>query len=117
MQLISLRQLLDHAAEHDDPVPVEELQRGVPCGVRKINIGTDIRPAMTGAMRLPMSQKPDEFDPRAFLKAAAIAARNTVKARFEAFGCAGLASEIKILPLAVMAQGCVQHGATLRQAA
>ncbi|MFO1272077.1 MAG: class II fructose-bisphosphate aldolase [Rubrivivax sp.] len=75
-------------------VPVEEIVRGIRSGVRKVNIDTDIRLAMTGAMRKVMAQKPDEFDPRAFLKAATAAARDICKARFEAFGCAGQASAI-----------------------
>ncbi len=75
-------------------VPVEEIVRGIKSGVRKINIDTDIRLAMTGAMRKVMAEKPDEFDPRAFLKAATAAARDLCKARFEAFGCAGQGSRI-----------------------
>ncbi len=75
-------------------VPVEEIVRGIRHGVRKINIDTDIRLAMTGAMRKVMAEKPDEFDPRAFLKAATAAARDVCKARFEAFGCAGQASHL-----------------------
>ena len=98
-------------------VPVAEIQRGIRSGVRKINIDTDIRLAMTGAMRQVMFEKPDEFDPRAFLKAATAAARDIVKARFEAFGCAGQASKIKVLPLAAMAQGYLRQDASLRQAA
>jgi fructose-bisphosphate aldolase class II len=58
---------------------------------------------MTGAMRKVMFEKPEEFDPRAFLKAATAAARDICKARFEAFGCTGQASRIKALPLAAMA--------------
>jgi fructose-bisphosphate aldolase class II len=97
-------------------VPVAEIQRGIKSGVRKINIDTDIRLAMTGAMRKVMFQKPDEFDPRAFLKAATAAARDVVKARFQAFGCAGQASKIKVLPLAVMAQTYLRQDVSLRQA-
>ena len=48
-------------------VPVEEIQEAIKYGVRKINIDTDIRLAMTGAMRKHMSEKPSEFDPRKFL--------------------------------------------------
>ncbi len=81
-------------------VPVEEIVRGIKSGVRKINIDTDIRLAMTGAMRKAMAEKPDEFDPRAFLKAATAAARDICKARFEAFGCAGQGSRIGVRPLA-----------------
>jgi len=84
-------------------VPVEEIQRGIKTGVRKINIDTDIRLAMTGAMRRVFAQQPSEFDPRKALVAAKNAARGIVKARFEAFGCAGMASKIKPLALDLMA--------------
>ena len=84
-------------------VPVEEIQRGIKTGVRKINIDTDIRLAMTGAMRRVFAQQPSEFDPRKALIAAKNAARGIVKARFEAFGCAGMGSKIKALPLDLMA--------------
>ena len=85
-------------------VPVEEIQRGIRSGVRKINIDTDIRLAMTGAMRQVFAQQPSEFDPRKALTAAKNAARGIVKARFEAFGCAGQASKIKPVPLEAMAR-------------
>jgi fructose-bisphosphate aldolase class II len=85
-------------------VPVEEIQRGIQSGVRKINIDTDIRLAMTGAMRQVFAQQPSEFDPRKALTAAKNAARTIVKARFEAFGCAGHASKIKPVPLEAMAR-------------
>ncbi len=85
-------------------VPVEEIQRGIKSGVRKINIDTDIRLAMTGAMRQIFAQQPSEFDPRKALLAAKNAARGIVKARFEAFGCAGQASKIKPISLEIMAK-------------
>lgn len=84
-------------------VPVEEIVEGIRHGVRKVNIDTDIRLAMTGAMRQSMAQKPDEFDPRHFLKAAVSAARDICKQRFEAFGCAGMADKIKPVSLEKMA--------------
>ena len=80
-------------------VPVGEIVEGIKHGVRKVNIDTDIRLAMTGAMRQAMAEKPEEFDPRAFLKAAVAAARDLCRARFEAFGSAGRASRIKPLAL------------------
>ena len=83
-------------------VPVEEIRRGIANGVRKINIDTDIRLAMTGAMRQLFAEKPSEFDPRKALAAARRAARGIVEARFEAFGCAGQAAGIKPLPLGAM---------------
>ncbi|MDO9195302.1 class II fructose-bisphosphate aldolase [Rhodoferax sp.] len=85
-------------------VPVEEIQRGIKSGVRKINIDTDIRLAMTGAMRQVFAQQPSEFDPRKALVAAQNAARGIVKARFEAFGCAGQGSKIKPVSLEMMAR-------------
>jgi fructose-bisphosphate aldolase class II len=85
-------------------VPVEEIVEGIRHGVRKVNIDTDIRLAMTGAMRRHMAEKPSEFDPRKFLADAQKAARGICKARYEAFGCAGQASKIRPLPLEAMAE-------------
>ncbi|HJV50547.1 MAG TPA: class II fructose-bisphosphate aldolase [Noviherbaspirillum sp.] len=84
-------------------VPVEEIQQGIKYGVRKVNIDTDIRLAMTGAMRKLMAEKPEEFDPRKFLAEATKAARGICKTRFEAFGSAGQASKIRAVPLDTMA--------------
>ncbi|MBD9664031.1 fructose-bisphosphate aldolase [Variovorax beijingensis] len=80
-------------------VPVEEIQEGIRHGVRKVNIDTDIRLAMTGAMRRAMGQDRSEFDPRKFLKEATAAARDVCIDRFQAFGTAGMASRIKPAPL------------------
>ena len=85
-------------------VPVEEIRRGITNGVRKVNIDTDIRLAMTGAMRQLLAQERSEFDPRKALAAARQAAQGICLARFEAFGCAGMASRIKPLALHAMAQ-------------
>ncbi len=85
-------------------VPVEEIQRGIRSGVRKVNIDTDIRLAMTGAMRQVFAEQPSEFDPRKALVAARAAARGICKARFEAFGCAGHAARIKPIPCEAMIQ-------------
>jgi fructose-bisphosphate aldolase class II len=84
-------------------VPVESIVEGIRHGVRKVNIDTDIRLAMTGAMRRAMAEDPAEFDPRKFLKAATAAARDLCKERFTAFGCAGQAPRIKPVPLEKMA--------------
>jgi fructose-bisphosphate aldolase class II len=75
-------------------VPVEEIREGIRHGVRKINIDTDIRLAMTGAMRRGMARDRAEFDPRKFFKDAMLAARGVCVERFEAFGCEGMASRI-----------------------
>ena len=84
-------------------VPVEEIQQGIKHGVRKINIDTDIRLVMTGAMRRLMATKPEEFDPRKCLAAATLAAKQLCQSRFEAFGCAGQAERIRAVPLDAMA--------------
>jgi len=95
-------------------VPVEEIQRGIRSGVRKVNIDTDIRLAMTGAMRQLLNEKRSEFDPRKALTAAKKAARGICKQRFEAFGCAGQASRIKPLSLDFMATRYAVQGFDLR---
>jgi fructose-bisphosphate aldolase class II len=84
-------------------VPVEEIRRGIESGVRKVNIDTDIRLAMTGAMRRSFDGDRSEFDPRKALAAAKKAARGVVEARFEAFGCAGQAERIRPVALEAMA--------------
>ena len=84
-------------------VPLEEIIVGIQHGVRKINIDTDIRLAMTGAIRRLLAQQPSEFDPRQGLGAAMQAAKNICQARFEAFGSAGKASQIKAISLDAMA--------------
>src|SRR5690606_33666012 len=85
-------------------VPVEEIQRGIKHGVRKINIDTDNRMAMTGAIRKILTEKPGEFDPRAYLKPAKEAMRKVCKQRFLEFGCEGMASKITPLSTAQMAK-------------
>jgi fructose-bisphosphate aldolase class II len=85
-------------------VPVEEIQEAIKFGVRKINIDTDIRLAMTGAIRRFFVENPSKFDPREYLKPAREAAKKVCEARFEAFGCAGQASKIKPINLDKMAE-------------
>jgi fructose-bisphosphate aldolase class II len=85
-------------------VPVEEIQRGIKHGVRKINIDTDNRMAITGAIRKVFAEKPGEFDPRAYLKPAKEAMKKVVKQRFEEFGAAGMASKIRPLHTSMMAK-------------
>ncbi len=85
-------------------VPVEEIVKGIKHGVRKVNIDTDIRLAMTGAVRRYLFENPSKFDPRDYLKSAREAAKKICLARFEAFGCAGQASKIKPLSLDKMAE-------------
>ncbi|TYC60492.1 fructose-bisphosphate aldolase class II [Rhodobacterales bacterium] len=85
-------------------VPVEEIQRGIKNGVRKVNIDTDNRMAMTGQIRRILSETPGEFDPRKYLKPARDAMEKLCAERLEAFNTAGQASKIKkIVTLADMA--------------
>jgi fructose-bisphosphate aldolase, class II len=85
-------------------VPVEEIARGIKHGVRKVNIDTDCRLAMTAAFRKVAAQSRSEFDPRKFLKPAMDAMRDLCRERFEQFGTAGHGSKIKVIPLAEMAK-------------
>ena len=96
-------------------VPVEEIQEGIKHGVRKVNIDTDIRLAMTAAIRKYMNANKSAFDPRDYLKPARAAAKDLCAARFQAFGSAGQAERIKPVPLEQMAvwyaQGTVKKAA------
>jgi fructose-bisphosphate aldolase class II len=85
-------------------VPVEEIQEAIKHGVRKINIDTDIRLAMTGAIRRYLFENPGKFDPRDYLKPAREAAKKICKERYTQFGSAGQASKIKPLTLVTIAQ-------------
>ncbi|WP_347556172.1 class II fructose-bisphosphate aldolase [Robbsia sp. KACC 23696] len=85
-------------------VPVEEIQEGIKNGVRKINIDTDLRLAITGALRRYFVENPSKFDPRDYLKPARIAASQVCKDRFIAFGCEGQAGKIKPISLEKMAE-------------
>ncbi|AYH44021.1 class II fructose-bisphosphate aldolase [Azoarcus sp. DN11] len=85
-------------------VPVEAIVAGIRNGVRKVNIDTDLRLAMSAAIRRLAVKSPGEFDPRKFFKVAKEGAEAICVARFEAFGTAGQAPRIKPLPLAKMAR-------------
>ena len=84
-------------------VPVEEIQEAIKHGVRKINIDTDIRLAMTGAVRKFLFENPDKFDAREWLKPAREAAKQVCKQRYLEFGCEGQGSKIKGLSLQTIA--------------
>ncbi|MEK7408082.1 MAG: class II fructose-bisphosphate aldolase [Acidobacteriota bacterium] len=84
-------------------VPVEEIQLGIRNGVRKVNVDTDNRLAITGAIRKVFFEKPEEFDPRSYLKPAREAMKKVVAERMTQFGQAGHAGDYEPLPLAAMA--------------
>ncbi len=85
-------------------VPVEEIQEAIKHGVRKINTDTDIRLAMTGAIRKFFAEHPEKFDPREYLKPAREAAKKICLQRYQEFGCAGQAGKIRAVPLSAMAE-------------
>jgi len=90
-------------------VPVEEIQLGIKNGVRKINVDTDCRLAMTGAIRKVFAEKPEEFDPRSYLKPAREAMKKVVALRMTQFGQAGHAGDYIPLPLEEMAKRYREH--------
>ena len=77
-------------------VPVEEIRRGIQHGVRKVNVDTDCRLAITGAIRKVFAEHPEEFDPRKYLSPARDAMKEVCVARMTAFGQAGNAGKIKV---------------------
>jgi fructose-bisphosphate aldolase, class II len=85
-------------------VPVEEIQLGIKNGVRKINVDTDSRLAITGAIRKVFFETPEKFDPRDYLKPAREAMKKVIAARMVQFGQAGHAGTYVPLPLAEMAK-------------
>jgi fructose-bisphosphate aldolase class II len=85
-------------------VPVEEIQEAIKHGVRKINIDTDVRLAMTGAIRKYLAENPDKFDPRDYLKPAREAAKGICRQRYLQFGCEGQAAKIQAQSLGDVAK-------------
>jgi fructose-bisphosphate aldolase class II len=85
-------------------VPVEEIVTGIGFGVRKVNIDTDCRMAITGQFRKVAFEKKAEFDPRAFMKPAMAEMQKVCALRYEQFRTAGNASKLKPTPLAEMAK-------------
>ncbi len=83
-------------------VPVEEIVEGIKYGVHKVNIDTDLRMSSTGAIRKFLHENPSVFDPRKYFKEASKAMMGICKARYEAFGCAGMADKIKPISLEEM---------------
>jgi fructose-bisphosphate aldolase, class II len=80
-------------------VPLEEIQKGIKCGVRKVNIDTDNRLAITAAVREALASKPEEFDPRHFLKPSIKYMQAVCAERYNSFWSAGKASKIKTMSL------------------
>ena len=92
-------------------VPVEEIQLGIRNGVRKINVDTDNRLAITGAIRKVFMEKPEEFDPRSYLKPAREAMKRVVAERMTQFGQAGHAGDYTPMTMQAMAEKYAQAAA------
>ncbi len=88
-------------------VPVEEIENGIRHGVRKVNIDTDCRLAMAGAIREVATTQSDQFDPRKFLTPAWEAMEKLCRSRFEQFSSAGQATKLQPKTLASMAASYV----------
>lgn len=80
-------------------VPIEEIQKGIQSGVRKVNIDTDNRLAITAAIREAAAKDPSNFDPRHFMKPAMKYMQKVCADRYEAFGCSGNGTKIKQMTL------------------
>ena len=85
-------------------VPVAEIQEGIKHGVRKINVDTDNRLAITAAIRRIFQEKPSEFDPRSYMKPAREAMQKICSDRMIEFGQAGNAQKIRQINLEEMAK-------------
>lgn len=85
-------------------VPIEEIQKGIQAGVRKVNVDTDNRLAMTGAIRKFLMEHPAEFDIRSYMKEARSAMQKVCEERMIAFGQAGHAQDVPLFTLAQTAK-------------
>ncbi|HHW10284.1 MAG TPA: class II fructose-1,6-bisphosphate aldolase [Firmicutes bacterium] len=74
---------------HTQGIPVEALQAAIGNGVAKINVDTDIRLAITAAIRRVFAEQPEKFDPRDYLRPAREAVAELVGLRMRQFGSAG----------------------------
>lgn len=91
-------------------VPLEEVEVGIRNGVRKVNIDTDIRMAVTGTLRKCLAENPAAFDIRGYMKPAIDATQRLCAERFERFGCAGKARRVKPISLSDMAERYAEGG-------
>lgn len=107
MPLVSMRQLLDEAARGGYGVGTFNVNNmeGVRHGVRKINVDTDSRLAVTGAIRKVSAESPEQFDPRDYLKPARAAMQELIATRMRDFGQAGHAGDYEPLSLEQMRAG------------
>jgi len=83
-------------------VPMESIKEAIKRGIRKINVDTDGRLAMTGAIRKYLGENPDAFDPRTYFGAAREAVYQIVKGKMIDFGTTGHAGDYKPMTLEEM---------------
>ena len=103
-ELIDLINAYGGAIPETYGVPVEEIIRGIKSGVRKVNVDTDCRMAITGAIRKVFASNPKEFDPRKYLAPAIAEMQKVCVSRYQSFGAAGQADKIKPMALSSMAK-------------
>ncbi len=80
-------------------VPMDSIKEAIKYGVRKINVDTDSRIAVTGAIRKVFFESPEKFDPRDYLKPAREAMAKVVEGKMRDFGSAGHAKDYKPMSL------------------
>ena len=88
--------------KHAMGVPMSSIQEAIKRGVKKINVDTDGRLAITGAIRKFLAEHPDVIDPREYFGEARKAVYETVKSKMIDFGSANHANDYKPLTLADM---------------
>ena len=91
-------------------VPMKAIQSVIPYGVRKVNIDTDGRIAITGAIRKVFTETPEKFDPRDYLKPARAALAELVAEKMRDLGTAGHAGEVEMKSLDDMVSFYKENG-------
>ncbi|MHC5057799.1 MAG: ketose-bisphosphate aldolase [Planctomycetota bacterium] len=74
-------------------VPMEQIQEGIKHGICKVNVDTDGRIAVTGAIRKVFAETPEEFDPRKYLGPAREALKELIAGKMRDLGTAGHAGD------------------------
>lgn len=98
-ELVAIVNQFGGAMPNAQGVPLEQIQSVIPFGVAKVNVDTDGRIAMTGAVRKFLAENPSKFDPRDYLKPAREALYKMLVTRMKAFGTAGHAAEVPVINL------------------
>jgi len=70
-------------------VPLWAIKEGIDAGVRKVNVDTDLRLAVTATIRKVFHDDPTAFDPRKYLGPAREAMKAVIIERYKTFGSAG----------------------------